>query len=404
MWTLGGVAVLDTAETSAIAVLFPAIRQTFGLSLSALGLLGAIVKLAGVVFGPFWVWVARRTSRKGVLVVACGLWSGWGVAAGFAQSFTQLLVLYAVLAVGCAAADPIVNDVVGDLFGDRARGRAAGGLYALLVLGSTALLPTIGQLTRLPDGWRIGLWVLSGLGVLSGLALLLFFEEPPVGGKRPVTRAGDGTWQAVRTVLKVPTFRLMLGSRLLSGHLLVLSFGVVYLVDEHHFDNATAALVILPFGLGYVVGALTGGVVGDRRHARDPRSGRIKVLQLAQVSFAVVAFFGTQFDWGGIGVFAVFFAGMGFLQGVNPGVNRPIVMAVVPARARGVAFAMYLSVFEGLVWATYQVGGGYLGDVFGLEAVFLVGVVGLMLVNAAYLTLLYRCYPRDAARARDDAG
>lgn len=400
---LGGVAVLDNVETSAIAVLFPAIRQAFGLSLTALGLLGAVARLAGVVFGPFWVWVARRTSRKGVLVVACGLWSAWGIAAGFAQDFTQLLVFYAVLAVGCAAADPIVNDLVADLFGDRTRGRASGGLYALLTLGATVLLPAIGQLTRLPEGWRIGLWALSGFGLASGLLLLLFFKEPATPGP-PVARVRGDTWQAVRTVLGIPTFRLMLGSRLLSGHLLVLSFGVVFLVDVRHFGNATAALVLLPFGLGYVAGAVTGGVVGDRVHARDPRSGRIKLLQLIQVAFAVVAFFGTQVDWEGILVFAAFFAALGFLQGMNPGVNRPIVMAVVPPHVRGVAFAIYISVFEGLVWAVYQVGAGYFGDLFGLRAVFLVVLVGVMLVNGAYLTLLYRHYPRDAARVRTRMG
>ncbi|RSS56738.1 hypothetical protein [Streptomyces sp. WAC01280] len=43
---------------------------------------------------------------------------------------------------------------------------------------------------------------------------------------------------------------------------------------------------------------------------------------------------------------------------------------------------------------------GFLGDAFGLRSVFLWVLVGLMTVNGAFLTLLYRTYAADVARVQ----
>lgn len=203
-------------------------------------------------------------------------------------------------------------------------------------------------------------------------------------------------------MLKIRTVALMLGQRLLSGHLLIGSFGVVFLVNVYHFSNAVAAIVLLPFGLGYFLGTVIGGLVADRVQRLNPRTGRIALLQGAQFAFAVVAFVATQFNWVSILIFAVFYAALGFLQGVNPGINRPIMMAVTPPELRGVAFALMLSVFETIAWALYSFGAGYLGQAFGLKAVFLLVLVVLMVVNAAFVGLLYRPYVRDCERLQTD--
>ncbi|MFE5715577.1 hypothetical protein ACFQ7J_32765 [Streptomyces sp. NPDC056501] len=106
----------------------------------------------------------------------------------------------------------------------------------------------------------------------------------------------------------------------------------------------------------------------------------------------------TQFHYGGIGLYALFFGLMGVAQGVNPGINRPMIMAVVPPELRPAAFTLYISVFEAIAWALFGLGAGFLGDAIGLRPVFLWVLVILMLVNGAFLTLLHRTYARDTAR------
>ncbi|MFI0411634.1 MFS transporter [Actinomadura sp. 3N508] len=403
---------VDSTESSLVSALFPVIRHSLGLSLEALGVLIAASKLVGTVAGPFWVWVARRWSRKGVLVLATGLWGIWGVATGFAQNFTQLLILYTVLAAGYAAAYPLITEVIGDLFDASARGRAVGLVHGAIALAAASLAPVSGLLSKTDDGWRWGLWGIGAFNVLIGLALWAWFRDPGTGAAerqladldRTVrAKRSRVTWSQVRALFRIPTFLILLSSRILSGQLLISTFGVVFLTDVYGFSTATASIALMPLGIGYFVGNLLGGASADGAVRLSPRYGLVLVLQTAQVAFAVVAFFGTQFSHGHtIWVFGFFFGLMGVMVGVNPGVNRPMVMAVVPPELRGAAFAIYLSIFEAIAWAGYSFAAGWVGDVIGLKAVFFWVFVVLMLVNAAVLTPAYWTYRRDAERMQNE--
>ena len=97
-------------------------------------------------------------------------------------------------------------------------------------------------------------------------------------------------------------------------------------------------------------------------------------------------------------MYAVFWALMGAAQGLNPGVNRPIVMSVVSPELRGQAFVIYLTIFETIGWAAFTLVAGQLATTYGIEAVFFWVMVVLMLVNAAVLGLLYFVYPKDRDR------
>jgi hypothetical protein len=79
-------------------------------------------------------------------------------------------------------------------------------------------------------------------------------------------------------------------------------------------------------------------------------------------------------------------------------VNRPIVSTVVLPELRGQAFAVWLTVFETIGWALFAIVAGQFAATIGLTQVFLFVLVGLMLVNAAFLTILYWTYPRDVRR------
>ncbi|MGY0022070.1 MFS transporter [Streptomyces sp. YJ-C3] len=405
---LGGTLLVDSTEASLVSGLFPLIRQSLGVSLGALGTLTAASKVVGVVAGPLWVMAAQRYSRKSVLVVATGLWGVWGIAAGFAQNFGQLLVLYTILAAGYAAAHPLINEIIGDLFGGATRGRAVGFVYGAVALAAAVIAPLTGQLARVDDGWRWGLWGIGAFNVLLGLALWRWLREPAHGAAETQLAGLDAdarahprlTWRRAAALLRIPSFALLLVSRLMSGHLLITTFGIVYLVDVYGFRTQTAAVVLLPQGIGYFAGTVLGGWAADRAVRRSPRRGLTAVLQGAQFAFALFAFLGTQLDYGSIGPYALFFGLMGLAQGVNPPVNRPMVMAVVLPELRAAAFAIYINVFEAIAWAAFGLGAGFLGDRFGLQPVFLWVLVVLMTANGLLLTALYRTYAKDVGRVQ----
>ncbi|MGI5471728.1 MFS transporter [Streptomyces sp. CA-132043] len=397
----------DNSETSVVSTLFASIRQTLGIALGALGTLQAVSRVVGMVCGPLWVLLTRRWGRKAVLVIS-GVWMAAAMAAcALAQNFPQLLVLYGLAAVGAAAGQPVIHEIIGDLFDEGARGRAVGWLYGGVTLAGSLLTPVIAQVAGAPHGWRTGFLVIAAIMLAAALLVLCAYRDPGTGAADGLdARAAATSHRITRAQLArlftVPTFVLMVVQRLLSGHLLAATFGIVFLVDAYGFSTQAAALITLPSGLGYLLGTVAGGIVTDRVQRAHPWHGRIVLLQLAQILYAVVAFLGTQHDWGGIGVFAAFFGVMAFFQGVNPGINRPLVMAVVPPELRGAAFAVLISIAEAVAYAVFALGAGALGEAIGLKAVFFWVLVVLMVVNGAFCGLLHRTYPADVRAVQQE--
>jgi MFS family permease len=405
-----GASIVDSGDTSIVPTLFPTIQRALNLPLTALGTLTALGKVVGVVSGPAIVYLARRTNRKVVLATFSGLWGGWSILAALAQNYTQLLIMLLIALAGYAGASPITNELFSDLFGDRRRGRIAGYFYGTTSLVGSGVGAAVGQLSKVENGWRYGLAGAGVVAMLFGVAILIFFRDPGVGAAEPELshlsrqqRDAEGriTIAKLGRLFRTRSFALMMIQRLLSGHLLIQSFGVVFLVQVRHLSNATAALVTFPFGLGYFCAAVFGGLLTDRIHQQNPRYGRIASLQVAQVGFAVVAFVATQLNWGtAIGIYVVLWFLMGGLQGINPGINRPIIMTVTPPELRGAAFAVMLSIFETIGWAVFNFLAGELGQHIGLQHTFLWILVVLMIVNGAFVTLLYRPYAQDSAAVR----
>jgi MFS family permease len=396
----------DLNEAGIVGTLFALIRVDLGLGLSALGILTALAKLISAIFGPLWALLARRFNRKLVLVVATVVGGLWTVAIGFSQNFPQFLILFVIATLCTVAALPIITELVGDLFPDKLRGSATGMMWGVIALIGAIAIPLFGQLANIPHGWRVGFYIIGAIVGVSGLLTLVAVYDPGRGATESVSTKAAGQeahvpalkWSEVRQLFRIPSYVLMLVSRLLSGHLLLQSFGVIYLVTVFHYTLPQAALIFGPAQIGYVIGSFAGGIFVDLANKTSPRYGRILMLQLAQFCFAAVAFFGTQFNWGTAGIFIAFFFAMSFLQGVNPGINRPIVYAIVPPALRGAAFAVMLSIVESIGWAIYNLLAGFLGQTFGLQPVFLAVLVVVMLVNVAVIFVLYRTYWPDVQK------
>ena len=400
---LSGLTSMDGTEGSVATVLFPALRTALGVPLSALGVLVAASKLAGMVTGPAWAALAQRTNRKAVLVISSGLWGGWSVAAGLAQNWAQLVVLFTIAAAGFAGGGPLVNGILADLFDDAVRGRASGYLYGGAAVALAIIGPLLGQLSRIHDGWRYGFFISGAVTVAFGVLVLIFFRDPGVGAAdRPQTpapaiaRPNRLSGAALRELLGIRTLQLVLIQRLTNSQFTLLSFGVVYLVDVFHFSNAQASLVTAPAALAYLLGTVLGGVVVDRAQRRWPGTGRLLTWQAATLAWAVAALLGTQVHWPSIGIYVAFFAALGLFQGFNPGANRPILMAVTRPELRSAAFALMLSA-ESAGWALNTLVVGDLSDAIGLRAAVLWLVVLLCLANGLFMTALYRPYARESA-------
>ncbi|WP_284982719.1 MFS transporter [Arthrobacter sp. efr-133-TYG-118] len=406
---LTGVTVVDNTEVGLSATLFPTIADALKLQSSHLGLLAALGKLVSVPAGPAWTWLAGKIGRRNALLATTLTGGVFGIAAGFSHDFIQLLIFNTLMSAAIIGGSPIANAIIADSFDDSQRAKAAGYFYGFMSLIGSFIAPLVALFTGITDGWRFGMWTIGAICILAGLVVALFLKDPGVGAsEKQLADLGSRedlapkvTVRSVLSLFRVPSFSVMMLSRLLSGHLLIMIFGIQFLVAERGFTNAVAAIVFVPFGLGYFAGTAGGGWLVALLDRISPARGRVAYLQGAQILFAAVAFFATQFHYDNIGIYGTLWALMGFAQGANPPVNRPVVAAVVLPELRGQAFAIFLTVFETIGWAVFSLAAGALAATLGIQLVFLWTLVILMLVNATVLTALYFSYPRDVARVRD---
>jgi predicted MFS family arabinose efflux permease len=266
--------------------------------------------------------------------------------------------------------------------------------------------PVIALFLGITNGWRWAMWAIAAVCVVVAILVLALYRDPGIGSsEKQLADLSESrrenqkvTWGSVMGLFRIPSYTVMMISRLLSGHLLIIIFGVQFLVTERGINNAAAVLVALPYSIGYLISTLSiGYILPVLDRIMGPRA-RVLVLQFAQVAFAIAAYFATQIVYTDNAAYAVLWGVMGLFVGLNPPVNRPIVSTVVLPELRGQAFAVWLTVFETIGWALFAIVAGQLAATIGLTQVFLYVLVGLMLVNAAFLTILYWTYPRDVLR------
>ena len=410
-FALSFASMMDNNEgTSFITALFPIIRAQLGMTLGALGWMAALPKIIAVFFGPFWAGVSRKYNRKKVLIFVTGIWGLWAFVIGFAQTTAQLFILVAISLVGAVASMPIMQELLMDLFGDEERGKAVSIVYGLAGLVMLPLFAVNAWLATMDSGWRYAFFAAGILSVISGLVIWIFVNDPGRGAAEAeladVAQArqeeyGLIRWSEVQELFKIKTYSLMLVQRLLSGHLLMLSLGVAYFVDVLGMDASQANLMMMPLFAGVLLGMFVFGFIGDWIHKKNPKHGRIGTIQFIQFVYAILAIFGTQFVYGNNAIYGLVFFTMGFFGSANMGVNRPIIASVVRPELRGTAFALFVSVFEAIAWAIYNIAAGQLGEVYGLKPVFFVVLVVIMLINTAFITLIYKPYAKDVQTLHD---
>ncbi len=399
---LGAGSVVDGFEGGLVNTLFPVIRDALHLQTSALGILTAVSRFARMAAGPAWAVLADQYGRKKILVLATGVWGLWTVAAGFAQNFTQLLILFGIGVLGTVASEPISNGLITDMYGPSERGRAFGLLRTMATGGSVLGTPLIGQLAESPDGWRWGLYLMGGISVASGLLILVLVPEPrrhlPVSDRR----AEPGfTLRAVSELLRTRTVLFMAVQAVLTTSVVLLSFFVTYFVDERGWSTADAATLMAVFMVGAIAGGVSGGILGDWCDRRFARYGRIGLMQIYLLAYAVSTLLLFQLDWGhGAAVYAAAFVTglIGFIG--HPAAVLPIVGSVVPHEVVATAYALIFSFVQGMVAALLSLVFGFLADTVGLEVLMFWGISLPYALNAGLWALMYRIYPKDLETAR----
>src|SRR5580765_7738929 len=187
------------------------IRREWGLSDTALGLLGTVFTLLYAVVGLPLGRLSDKKERRKILAAGVFVWSLLTALSGVARSFAQLIVARLGVGVGEATCSPASTSLIGDLVQPSARARALAIWMLGLPLG-LGLANGAGGWILQNWGWRKAFYVAAVPGLLCAVAALMMrepkrgmVETHAVGGRR---RPGN----PYRLVLSIPTMLWVIAS------------------------------------------------------------------------------------------------------------------------------------------------------------------------------------------------
>jgi sugar phosphate permease len=284
-WVVLGVGTFAQASQAAasfgLAVLAPAIRDRYDLSLSEVGVVLGVAAVGAVLTILPWGLAAdvvgeQVTGAVGLLGAGLGLG-----AAAYAPGFGSLAGLLAVSGAFGASTNTATGRAVTSWFAREQRGFALGIRQTSVPLGGFAA--ALG-LPLIADRWglRVALLMLAVVSLIAaGLAAVWLVEGPVRGGEEDAA-------QALRHPLRDSRiWRLSVGSSaLICTQVAITGFVVIFLESQRDFSATEAGLVLAAINVWGAAGRLVSGRRSDRRGGN--RVGLIRAIA-ATTTLAVAA-------------------------------------------------------------------------------------------------------------------
>src|SRR5262245_25751956 len=244
------------------------IRREWGLSDTALGLLGTVFTLLYAVVGLPLGRLSDRKQRRLILSGGVFVWSLLTALSGAARSFAQLIVARLGVGVGEATCSPASTSLIGDLVPANQRARAV----AIWMLGlpiGLGLANGAGGWILQNWGWRNAFYVAAVPGIFCAVLALMMHEPPRGMVERHAVGARRRAGNPYMLVLATPTMLwVILSGALHNFNMYTLgAFVAPFLVRFHKMSFLNAGWVAaVVYGFSGIVGLTLGGVLADRLH------------------------------------------------------------------------------------------------------------------------------------------
>ena len=269
--TLTVVYVLNFLDRSLLGILAKPIEDSLHISDGQIGLIG------GLYFAIFYCfiaipvgWLADRTSRVGVLSIACAIWSAATAFCGLAATYPQLVISRMLVGVGEAGGVPPSYAIITDSF-PRGRRGIGFGIYNLGPPIGVALGIAFGGTIAAAFNWRVAFMAIGALGVVAAVGVRLIVREPRRGAFDELAGEKDAPtahfWETMRIFFANPSLLL---AALGSGATQFVTYGLgnfttLFLMREKGMALQQVAIwYALVAGFGMSAGMLVSGRAIDR--------------------------------------------------------------------------------------------------------------------------------------------
>lgn len=323
----------------ALPPLFPVLKETYGVSYVALGLLMASMNIGtGVLQTPMGFLVDRIGGRQ-VLILGLALHAAAMGAIGFSSGYAMTLVLMGIAGIANSVYHPADYSILNASVDKKRIGRAFSIHTFAGFLGFAAAPAAMALLTG-PLGWRGALIATGAAGLIS--AAVLLWQRDALADARPhdAKKSAGVSADLLRSPAIWLAFLFFTVLACAGSGLNSFSVAALDIAYGTPFWAATTGLSVYLFaGAG---GVLVGGWIADRTE----RHGTVASLCLVATAaaFALVA----MVDLGSVGYIAVM-AATGLLNGIIQPSRDMMVRAVTPPGSMGKVF--------GFVTTGFNVGG-----------------------------------------------
>lgn len=295
--------VLNFLDRQLLSILAKPIQDALQITDGQLGL------ISGLYFAMFYCfiaipvgWFADRTSRVGVLSVACAVWSGATVACGMAANYTQLAIARMVVGFGEAGGVPPSYAIITDTYPPGKRAAALGIFNLGPAIGAAAGV-AFGAAIAEQFGWRIPFIAVGAIGIVTALAVWLTVREPKRGATDVAAAVSTAPtddkaafWPTVRMFLSHPILML---AALGGGATQFVTYGlgnfaVLFLMREKGMELGEVAIW---YALVLLIGMGGGMIVSGRVIDKMVKKSRVGYATAPALSLAVAMPFYLAFVW-----------------------------------------------------------------------------------------------------------
>lgn len=395
------VSIINVADKELLAPVVDAVKLDLGMSDTQIGAVRSSVFIAALVGQLFWGPLSDRWVRKYIIATGTVIWSAVTWMTAFVGSFPQLLLARASMSFAEGCFNPSAYALITDSVPRRRHGLILGLMGLTYPVGTAAALVVASVIGT--THWRQPFIIYGLIGLGLGVVVLLYLREPARGASEEAVEAVGGHYtgrfslREFRKLLGVPSLLLAFGLDTCQS---IINWGFAfwaptYLTRYHIAENPEqAALALLPAIVGFVVGAVMGGILIDRLRHRTP-------LAPAWVSLTAMA--------GGLVLAALVFSlnslvplmAAAFCLGVitymvQPAVNV-VLFSVVPPEMKATTISAS-NVVLNLAVAVVSFLVGMISDLAGLRLAFGGSVLLTYVAGIGVCLALLRSYGRDIQR------
>ena len=369
-------------QLQTIASLTPFLMTDLGFSYSQIGLLIGLFLAPGVLLGMPGSLLGHRFGyhRLGVLgVVLMAAGSLW---LAFVDDFWGAAAARFVAGTGGILVNITFLRLVTQLFDGKAMNRAIAVVMSSWPVGLGLAAVTYPALAE-AGGWRLPLWLLTGVTLAAALCVGYFVKEParraPAGGRLWSLQLDTRSWQ----------LSFLLGcafAAYTAGGIVFLSFAPPFLMTAGLGLTEASAAASLIVWLG-LLGTPLGGLLADRLGG-----ARLVIYLGALGSALLVALVTLGYNPMVLGV------AMGIIWGLPAAPFTGLLQRMLPPQAHGAGYGLYFTLFY-CGFFGFPAVAGWLIDITGDSAAPLWFGALLLAVTSVLILLFYRlaATPADAS-------